>query len=74
MGDETAAFDREHKAVWYEKAKHIEKPLANFFASGVLALSHNFGSYDQVYGDLGAAVGFLTWVWLSLSFFFWEPK
>jgi membrane protein len=26
----------------------------------------NFGSYDRVYGDLGAAVGFLTWIWLSL--------
>lgn len=25
-----------------------------------------FGSYDRVYGDLGAAVGFLTWVWISL--------
>lgn len=27
---------------------------------------HNFGSYNRVYGNLGAAVGFLTWVWLSL--------
>ena len=26
----------------------------------------HFGSYDRVYGDLGALVGFLTWVWLSL--------
>ena len=26
----------------------------------------DFGSYDRVYGDLGAAVGFLTWIWLSL--------
>jgi membrane protein len=26
----------------------------------------NFGSYDRVYGDLGAAVGFLSWIWLSL--------
>ena len=26
----------------------------------------NFGSYDRVYGDLGAVVGFLTWIWLSL--------
>jgi membrane protein len=25
-----------------------------------------FGSYDRIYGDLGAAVGFLTWVWISL--------
>jgi membrane protein len=26
----------------------------------------NFGSYDRTYGELGAAVGFLTWIWLSL--------
>jgi len=26
----------------------------------------NFGSYDRVYGDLGAAVGFLTWIWIML--------
>lgn len=25
-----------------------------------------FGSYNRVYGDLGAVVGFLTWIWLSL--------
>lgn len=26
----------------------------------------NFGSYDRVYGSLGAIVGFLTWMWLLL--------
>lgn len=26
----------------------------------------HYGTYNQVYGDLGAAVGFLTWVWLSV--------
>jgi len=26
----------------------------------------NFGHYDKTYGSLGAIVGFLTWVWLSL--------
>ena len=25
----------------------------------------NFGSYDKTYGSLGAAVGFMTWIWLS---------
>jgi membrane protein len=26
----------------------------------------NFGNFDRVYGNLGAVVGFLVWIWLSL--------
>ena len=29
-------------------------------------VSH-FGSYDKTYGSLGAAVGFMTWIWLSAA-------
>jgi len=29
--------------------------------------AENYGSYDRVYGALGGAVGFLTWVWLSFA-------
>jgi membrane protein len=25
-----------------------------------------FDSYEQIYGSLGAAVGFMTWIWLSV--------
>ena len=25
----------------------------------------HFGSFDRIYGSLGAAVGFITWIWLS---------
>jgi membrane protein len=25
----------------------------------------NFDSYNRTYGSLGAAVGFMTWIWLS---------
>lgn len=25
----------------------------------------NFGAYDETYGSLGAAVGFMTWIWIS---------
>lgn len=35
---------------------------------GTMAFSwyvQNYGSYNSTYGELGAAVGFLTWVWLS---------
>lgn len=27
----------------------------------------SFGSYNKTYGSLGAAVGFLTWIWLSAT-------
>lgn len=27
----------------------------------------NFGSYDRTYGSLGAVVGFMTWMWLTLT-------
>ncbi len=26
-----------------------------------------FGSYDKTYGSLGAAIGFMTWIWLSTT-------
>lgn len=26
----------------------------------------NFGSYDETYGSLGAAIGFMTWIWFSI--------
>jgi membrane protein len=27
--------------------------------------AQNFGNYNKTYGSLGAAIGFMTWVWLS---------
>jgi membrane protein len=27
--------------------------------------AENFGSYNKTYGSLGAAVGFMTWIWIS---------
>jgi membrane protein len=27
----------------------------------------NFGNYNETYGSLGAAVGFMTWIWLSTT-------
>jgi membrane protein len=27
----------------------------------------NFGNYNQTYGSLGAAIGFMTWLWLSAT-------
>jgi membrane protein len=28
---------------------------------------NNFGNYDRTYGSLGAVVGFMTWIWLTLT-------
>lgn len=42
---------------------------AAFWLAGTVAFAwyvQNFGRYNAVYGDLGALVGFLTWIWLSL--------
>ena len=27
----------------------------------------NFGSYNETYGSLGAAIGFMTWIWISAA-------
>ena len=40
------------------------------WVAGSIAFSwyvSHFGSYDKTYGSLGAAVGFLTWIWLSAT-------
>jgi membrane protein len=26
----------------------------------------DFGSYNKTYGSLGAIIGFMTWIWLSV--------
>ena len=26
----------------------------------------HFGSYNKTYGSLGAVMGFMTWIWISL--------
>jgi membrane protein len=28
--------------------------------------AENFGSYNKTYGSLGAVIGFMTWMWLSV--------
>ncbi|MFN3892126.1 MAG: YihY/virulence factor BrkB family protein [Beijerinckiaceae bacterium] len=29
--------------------------------------AQNFGSYNETYGSLGAVIGFMTWMWISVS-------
>ncbi|HEY1928638.1 MAG TPA: YihY/virulence factor BrkB family protein [Caulobacteraceae bacterium] len=58
---------REH-ARWWSIA-----PGGIVAAVGWLAMSllfswyvANFGNFDRTYGSLGAVIGFMTWIWLSL--------
>ncbi|AMN41583.1 ribonuclease BN family protein [Rhodoplanes sp. Z2-YC6860] len=48
-------------------------PGCMFAAGGWLAASllfswyaENFGNYNKTYGSLGAAIGFMTWLWISV--------
>ncbi len=34
-------------------------------SAGFSYYAANFGSYNKTYGSLGAAVGFMTWIWIS---------
>ena len=53
---------------------HWVTPGAIFAVIGIAAVSvgfswyaGNFSNYNATYGSLGALVGFLTWIWLSMS-------
>ena len=34
----------------------------------------NFGSYNKTYGSLGAIIGFMTWIWISIIVFLLGAK
>lgn len=36
-------------------------------SAGFTYYAANFGSYDKTYGSLGAVVGFMVWLWLSVT-------
>jgi membrane protein len=56
-----------------ERAKWRWVTLGGFVAAALwmvasLGFSYyvsNFGSYNETYGSLGAAIGFMTWMWIS---------
>lgn len=42
--------------------------LVIIIASGLFSwYSANFANYDKTYGSLGALIGFLTWMWISIT-------
>jgi len=36
-------------------------------SAGFSCYAATFGHYDATYGSLGAVIGLLTWLWLSLT-------
>ncbi len=43
---------------------------ATVWLAASLAFSYyaaNFGSYNETYGSLGAVIGFMTWIWISVA-------
>ena len=51
-----------HWVTWGSAVATITWALASALFSWYVA---NFGSYNKTYGSLGAAVGFMTWIWIS---------
>jgi membrane protein len=46
----------------------VPLPLFVWLAASTLFswYAANFGSFNKTYGSLGAVIGFMTWVWLSI--------
>jgi membrane protein len=53
---------RWHWLTWGSALASVAWVVASLAFSYYVA---NFGSYNKTYGSLGAAVGFMTWIWIS---------
>jgi membrane protein len=49
---------------WGSAAAAVTWVVASLLFSWSVA---NFANYDETYGTLGAAIGFMTWIWLSAT-------
>lgn len=49
---------------WGSAAAAVAWVVASLLFSWYVA---RFGTYDETYGTLGAAIGFMTWIWLSAT-------
>lgn len=41
--------------------------LVSILSVGFSWYTANFGSYDKIYGSLGALIGFMSWMWMSIA-------
>ena len=53
-----------HWITWGSAAASVLWIVASVLFSWYAA---NFGSYNTTYGSLGAAIGFMTWMWISAA-------
>jgi len=59
---------REHaRWRWITPGSILAGALWMMMSIGFSLYVANFGHYDQTYGPLGAMVGFMTWIWLSVT-------
>ncbi|WP_279482845.1 YihY/virulence factor BrkB family protein [Aureimonas sp. SK2] len=50
---------------WITPGAGLAAVLWVIFSIAFSWYAQNFGSYDETYGSLGAAIGFMTWIWIS---------
>ncbi|WP_061933686.1 YihY/virulence factor BrkB family protein [Aureimonas sp. AU22] len=50
---------------WITPGAGIAAVLWVIFSIAFSWYAQNFGNYDETYGSLGAAIGFMTWIWVS---------
>ncbi|WP_182084056.1 YihY/virulence factor BrkB family protein [Aureimonas sp. ME7] len=50
---------------WVSWGAVVAAVLWVIFSIGFSFYAQNFGNYDETYGSLGAAIGFMTWIWVS---------
>ncbi len=51
---------------WITPGSAIAAMLWFAASAGFSYYAAHFGSYNETYGSLGAAVGFMTWIWISM--------
>jgi membrane protein len=58
---------QDRKWRWLTPGSIIAALLWCMVSAGFSYYAANFGSYDATYGSLGAAIGLMTWMWLSIT-------
>ncbi|MGE0668379.1 MAG: YihY/virulence factor BrkB family protein [Sphingomonadales bacterium] len=52
---------------WVAPGTAVTVLLISALSVGFSWYTANFGSFDRTYGSLGALIGFMTWMWMSIA-------